>query len=91
MRRLQFETRALHAGQDPDPASGAVVPPLSLSTTFAQEGVGGHRGFEYSRSGNPTRTAFETCVASLDSVLSVRLSTATVPSSWRRPVGRISA
>ena len=63
---LGFETRAVHAGQDPDPATGAVVPPLSLSTTFAQHGVGGHRGYEYSRSGNPTRTALENCVASLE-------------------------
>jgi len=61
-----FETRAVHAGQPPDPATGAVVTPISLSTTFAQDGVGGHRGFEYSRSGNPTRAALESCVASLE-------------------------
>jgi cystathionine gamma-synthase len=61
-----FDTRAVHAGQEPDPTTGAVVPPLSLSTTFAQHGVGGHQGFEYSRSGNPTRTALETCLASLE-------------------------
>jgi cystathionine gamma-synthase len=64
--RLQFDTRAVHAGQEPDPTTGAVVPPVSLSTTFAHQGVGGHRGYEYSRSGNPTRTALETCVASLE-------------------------
>jgi cystathionine gamma-synthase len=63
---LGFDTRAVHAGQEPDPATGAVVPPISLSTTFAQHSVGGHRGYEYSRSGNPTRTALETCVASLE-------------------------
>jgi len=63
---LGFDTRAVHAGQEPDPATGAVVPPLSLSTTFAQHRVGGHRGYEYSRSGNPTRTALETCLASLE-------------------------
>ncbi len=61
-----FETRAIHAGQDPDPHTGAIVPPISLSTTFAQEAVGTHRGYEYSRSGNPTRTAMETCIASLE-------------------------
>jgi cystathionine gamma-synthase len=61
-----FETRAVHAGQAPDPVTGAVVTPISLSTTFAQDGVGGHRGYEYSRSGNPTRTALEACVASLE-------------------------
>jgi cystathionine gamma-synthase len=64
--RMEFETRAVHAGQQPDPATGAVVPPLSLSTTFAQRGVGGHQGYEYSRSGNPTRAALETCVAALE-------------------------
>ena len=62
-----FETRAVHAGQEPDPTSGAVVTPITLSTTFAQDGVGGHKGFEYSRSGNPTRAALEICVASLES------------------------
>ncbi len=61
-----FETRAVHVGQDPDAASGAVVVPITLSTTFAQEGVGIHKGFEYSRSGNPTRAALEACVASLE-------------------------
>lgn len=63
---LGFETRAVHVGQEPDPTTGAVVPPLSLSTTFAQREVGVHQGFEYSRSGNPTRSALETCVASLE-------------------------
>ena len=61
-----FATRAIHAGQDPDPTTGAVVTPISLSTTFAQDGVGGHKGFEYSRSGNPTRSALEAQVASLE-------------------------
>jgi len=61
-----FETRAIHAGQHPDATSGAVVTPITLSTTFAQQGVGNHKGFEYSRSGNPTRAALEACVASLE-------------------------
>src|SRR3954452_16486320 len=61
-----FATRAIHVGQDPDPTTGAVVTPISLSTTFAQVGVGGHKGFEYSRSGNPTRAALESCVAALE-------------------------
>lgn len=61
-----FETRAIHAGYQPDPTTGAVVPPISLSTTFAQDGVGDHKGYEYSRSGNPTRTALEHCVAALE-------------------------
>jgi cystathionine gamma-synthase len=61
-----FETRAIHAGQGADPVTGAVVPPISLSTTFAQDGVGRHRGWEYARSGNPTRDALEACLASLE-------------------------
>ena len=61
-----FSTRAIHAGQQPDPSTGAVVPAVSLSTTFAQDGVGNHKGYEYSRSGNPTRSALETQVASLE-------------------------
>jgi cystathionine gamma-synthase len=65
-RDLGFETRAIHAGQDPDAATGAVVPPLVLATTFAQDAVGRHRGYEYARSGNPTRAVLETCLASLE-------------------------
>lgn len=61
-----FETRAIHAGQDPDPETGAVVTPIHLATTFAQDAVGQHKGYEYARSGNPTRTALETCMASLE-------------------------
>ena len=61
-----FATRALHIGQGPDPATGAVVQPIHLATTFAQQGVGRHKGFEYSRSGNPTRSALEDCLAGLE-------------------------
>ena len=61
-----FSTRAIHAGQEPDPSTGAVVTPISLSTTFAQTSVGEHLGYEYSRSGNPTRTVLETQVAALE-------------------------
>ena len=61
-----FETRAIRAGQDPDPATGAVVPPISLATTFAQPAVGRPLGYEYSRSGNPTRSALEACLAALE-------------------------
>ncbi|HEY3832879.1 MAG TPA: cystathionine gamma-synthase [Acidimicrobiia bacterium] len=61
-----FETRAVHAGQDPDPITGAVVTPISLATTFKQVAVGEHFGFEYARSDNPTRHALETCMASLE-------------------------
>jgi cystathionine gamma-synthase len=62
-----FETLAIHAGQDSDPATGAVITPLYLTSTYAQDGVGGLRsGYEYSRSANPTRTALETCLAALE-------------------------
>ncbi len=61
-----FETLAIHAGQDPDPATGAVVTPIYQTSTYAQSAVGEHRGYEYSRSGNPTRAALETCLAALE-------------------------
>jgi len=61
-----FETLAIHAGQDPDPTTGAVVVPIYQTSTYAQSEVGRHAGYEYSRSGNPTRTALETCLAALE-------------------------
>src|SRR5918992_6122667 len=62
-----FSTNAIHAGQEPDPATGAVILPIHLSSTFAQDGVGGLRGgYEYSRSANPTRTALQECLAALE-------------------------
>jgi cystathionine gamma-synthase len=62
-----FETLALHAGQEPDPLTGAVVPPIYQVSTYQQDGVGGLRsGYEYSRSANPTRTALEECLAALE-------------------------
>lgn len=61
-----FETLAIHAAQPADPQTGAVMPPIHLSTTFAQQGPGVHRGFEYSRTGNPTRAMLEGCVAALE-------------------------
>lgn len=61
-----FSTRAIHAGQDPDPTTGAVIVPIYQTSTFAQDEVGVHKGYEYARSGNPTRTALETALAALD-------------------------
>jgi len=61
-----FETLAIHAGQDPDPATGAVITPIYQTSTYAQSAVGEHQGYEYSRSGNPTRSALETCLAALE-------------------------
>jgi cystathionine beta-lyase/cystathionine gamma-synthase len=63
---LGFDTLAIHAGQAPDPTTGAVMPPIHLSSTFAQDGPGKHRGFEYSRTDNPTRRMLEHCVAALE-------------------------
>ena len=61
-----FATRAIHAGQDPDPATGATVVPIYATSTFTQEAPGRHKGYEYSRSGNPTRAALESCLAALE-------------------------
>lgn len=61
-----FQTRAIHAGQGPDPTTGAVAVPIYQTSTYAQDGLGRHRGFEYSRTANPTRQALEQCVASLE-------------------------
>src|ERR1700731_774116 len=61
-----FATRAIHAGQDADPATGATVVPIYATSTYTQAGPGQHKGYEYSRSGNPTRAALETCLAALE-------------------------
>src|SRR4029077_15769541 len=63
---LSLDTLCIHAGQAPDPASGAVMTPIVLATTFAQDGPGVHKGYDYSRAGNPTRTALEQCLAALE-------------------------
>ena len=61
-----ISTKAVHTGQDPDPSFGDVIPPLHLSTTFAQSAPGEHKGFDYSRAGNPTRQRYESCLAALE-------------------------
>jgi cystathionine gamma-synthase len=63
---MRFETRAIHAGQEPDPATGSVATPIYQTSTFAQEAVGVHKGYDYARAANPTRTALEECLASLE-------------------------
>jgi cystathionine gamma-lyase len=63
---LSLDTLAVHAGQPPDPVSGAVMTPIVLASTFAQDAPGQHKGFEYSRSGNPTRNALEACLAAIE-------------------------
>lgn len=62
----RFETRAIHAGQDADPTTGAVITPIYQTSTYAQEGIGNFKGYEYSRTGNPTRTALQDALASLE-------------------------
>jgi cystathionine gamma-synthase len=64
---MDFETRAIHEGQEPDPATGAVTVPIYQTSTYVQEAVGAHKGYDYSRVANPTRTALQLCLASLES------------------------
>jgi cystathionine gamma-lyase len=65
-KNWRLATRAIHAGQDPDPATGATIVPIYATSTYTQAAPGQHKGYEYSRSGNPTRTALETCLAALE-------------------------
>src|SRR5271157_1898668 len=62
----RFSTRAIHAGQEPDPSTGAIMTPIYATSTYVQQSPGVHKGFEYSRSQNPTRFAYERCVADLE-------------------------
>jgi cystathionine gamma-lyase len=64
--KLAFETRAIHAGQEPDPTTGAIMTPVYLTSTYVQSSPGVHRGYEYSRTHNPTRKAYEACIANLE-------------------------
>src|SRR3954451_7447989 len=64
---MDFETRAIHEGQEPDPATGAVTVPIYQTSTFVQDAVGEHKGYDYARVANPTRTALQRCLASLES------------------------
>jgi cystathionine beta-lyase/cystathionine gamma-synthase len=65
---MEFETRAIHEGQQPDPATGSVIVPIYQTATYVQDSVGEHKGYEYSRVSNPTRTALQICLASLEGV-----------------------
>ncbi|OLE35343.1 MAG: cystathionine gamma-synthase [Actinobacteria bacterium 13_1_20CM_3_68_9] len=64
---MDFETRAIHTGQEPDPATGAITVPIYQTSTYVQEAVGEHKGYDYARVSNPTRTALQLCLASLES------------------------
>lgn len=66
-KNMKFNTRAIHAGQSPDPTTGAIMTPVYLTSTYVQESPGVHKGWEYSRTHNPTRKAYEDCIASLES------------------------
>lgn len=65
--KMKFSTRAIHAGQEPDPSTGAIMTPVYLTSTYVQESPGVHKGWEYSRTHNPTRKAYENCMANLES------------------------
>ncbi|WP_413289381.1 cystathionine gamma-synthase [Bdellovibrio sp. HCB337] len=66
MNKLGFATRAIHAGQEPDPTTGAIMTPVYMTSTYVQESPGVHKGWEYSRTHNPTRRAYENCMANLE-------------------------
>src|SRR5204863_1764583 len=67
MKKQQgFSTRAIHAGQEPDPSTGAIMTPIYATSTYVQTSPGVHKGYDYARTGNPTRTALEACIASLE-------------------------
>src|ERR1700704_4128371 len=66
-RQHEFATRAIHAGQEPDPSTGAIMTPIYATSTYVQESPGKHKGYDYARSINPTRLAYERCVADLES------------------------
>ena len=66
-KQLEFATRAIHAGQEPDPSTGAIITPIYATSTYVQESPGKHKGFDYARSINPTRLAYEKCIADLES------------------------
>src|SRR3982751_4891976 len=63
---MDFETRAIHAGQEPDPATGAINTPIYQTSTYVQDAVGEHKGYDYARVANPTRTALQVALASLE-------------------------
>jgi Cystathionine beta-lyases/cystathionine gamma-synthases len=78
--RAGFGTRAIHAGQQPDPTTGAIMTPIYATSTYVQESPGVHKGYEYSRTHNPTRAAYEACIADLEAVFAVL----PLPPAWRR-------
>src|SRR5204862_8297369 len=66
-KQHEFATRAIHAGQEPDPSTGAIMTPIYATSTYVQQSPGKHKGYDYARSINPTRLAYEKCIADLES------------------------
>ena len=79
---MRFDTLAIHAGQQPDPTTGAIMTPVYLTSTYVQDGPGEHKGYEYSRTQNPTRDALEGCLAALEGA---RLRRSPSPRAARPP------
>src|SRR5437588_11048250 len=91
---MDFETRAIHEGQEPDPATGSIITPIYQTSTFVQDAVGEHKGYDYARVANPTRTALQECLASLESAalgiaFSSRLGAATTLMHLVDPAPRV--
>jgi len=72
-RHFEFATRAIHAGQQPDPSTGAIMTPIYATSTYVQESPGKHKGYDYSRSINPTRLAYERCIADLEGMFAIAI------------------
>src|SRR5438552_8789361 len=83
MKNYDIATRTIHAGQEPDPSTGAIMTPIYATSTYVQESPGKHKGFDYSRSINPTRLAYEKCIAYLESGTR---GWAFPPGSWLSPL-----
>ena len=77
---MKFETKVIHAGQEPDPRTGAVMTPIYATSTYAQSSPGEHKGYDYARTRNPTRDALEACLAELEGGKPASPS----PPAWRR-------
>ena len=73
-KQHEFATRAIHAGQEPDPSTGAIITPIYATSTYVQESPGKHKGNDYARSINPTRLAYEKCIADLESAIPKRIA-----------------
>src|SRR2546429_7971027 len=91
---MEFETRAIHAGQEPDPTTGALTVPIHQTSTYLQDAVGENKGYDYSRASNPTRSALEACLASLEGAdhgvaFASGLAAATTLMHLINPAGRV--